>query len=96
MGEYLETGSVNNKLDDLVQKHGAVPISQPLRFDTRSDMALVVVLDNVMFQAAAWVYDQREFDDFAALNDGRKKSWLLMNQNKVHELTGRIPESRSR
>ena len=98
MGKYLETKSVRDKINDLVNDYGAVPIGTPQRPlwkmfgqygpDDQTKYAMVCVVDNGRFHAAAWIYDQREFDGFLKLDDGRKKSWLLVGKDVAAELAG--------
>jgi hypothetical protein len=38
---------------------------------------LVCIVDNGMFEAAAWVYDKREVAEFSNPQDRRQKVWLV-------------------
>lgn len=42
---------------------------------------LVCVVENGPFDAAAYCYDENEFDVFA-LNDGRRKTWMIIPNAK--------------
>ena len=62
MGYYIETDSNRNKADYLLKNYNAVEIDRPIYFqEIPEDMALLVVVDNGMFEAAAFAYDENEF-----------------------------------
>jgi hypothetical protein len=78
MGKYLNVNSkgrslgasymakVGNLMDD-----GAVEVS-----DAEFQDNMVCVVDNGMFAAAGYAYDEREFEVFRR-PDGRPKTWLV-------------------
>lgn len=92
MGYYLKsTGSrlmgLHGKAEDLIKDCGAVRIHRPDSFD-RVDpgAALICVMDNGLFEAAALVYNEREFEEFTRPDDHRPKVWLKMDKKTAHEL----------
>lgn len=52
---------------------GSTEIKQPKEFIEN----LVCVVDNGIFEAAGYAFDQREFKDFS-YPDGRPKRWLIV------------------
>lgn len=85
MGKYLQ-GPTKGKADHLVEKYHAQVIEQPKNFaDVPEDMALICVVDNMIFDAAAYAYSQGEFDEFSR-PCGRPKTWLLMAKALTEKL----------
>lgn len=76
MGYYINKNAqgkplpVSGKADMLLKDEGAVFIPNPTFQDN-----LICVVDNRIFEAAAFCYSEREFEEFAR-PDGRKKKWL--------------------
>lgn len=91
MGYYITSTkagplSLHGKAEDLIKNENAVKIeSPPLAFPT--DKAVICVVDNGPFEAAAFAYSKNEMDYFAE-SDGRPKQWLLMDINRAKELSG--------
>ena len=89
MGYYIQTPDVNYKAMFLVQKHGATLIDRPPQFDRiPTDKSLICVVDNVLFEAAGYVYNAREYDAFSDPGDGRRKTWLYLDRQLARQLTG--------
>lgn len=78
----------HGKARQLVE-HGAVQVEQPasLAFVTPGQ-ALVCVVDNVAFEAAAWVDTDMDFVT-ATRPDWRSKVWLEIDRDLAVELSGR-------
>ena len=55
------------------------------------DRALVCVVLNGPFDAAALIFDDREYQDFSSSSDHRPKTWLTMDRAKAYELAGYKP-----
>jgi hypothetical protein len=92
---YLETGSALRKADSLIVNAGAIRINQPVSFeDVPADKALVVVVENGIFDAAAWAYDDMEFRVFTNVIDPRPKHWLLVDAKIAMFLSGRMSDPR--
>lgn len=75
MGYYINGigTSYQEKISNLVEKHQAEVIEKPLEWKEN----LVCVVNNGMFGAAAWMNDDREFQQWLS-NDGRDKIWLIV------------------
>ena len=89
MGYYIEVPEVKGKAQQIVDIHGAellerVPLSVG---DVPEDKAIICVVDNGPFEAAAFAYNDMELREFAR-PDPRPKAWLLMDRAKACELTG--------
>lgn len=96
MGYYIETGHNLNKTNWLRINHGAqLMLCPPPTFaDVPDGAALICVVDNGPFEAAAYIYNQRELEAFDDPRDIRRKWWLLMDKNKAEELSGYKEASR--
>lgn len=89
MGYYIETGMSRNKALSLVVDHGATVIDQPQSFsEIPPDKALICVVHNPMFEAAALCYDQREFDEFTRPDERRHREYVLLDRELAHKLAG--------
>ncbi len=89
MGYYIETSENFNKGEELIKLYGAKPISQPKNFkDIPEKQALIVVVNNGIFEAAGYVFDESEFQAFTQVDDLRPKRFLLMDLEKAQELCG--------
>jgi len=89
MGVYLNTDTVIGPMDkakDLIENHGAIIIDQPVTLPSES--AVVCVVSNGGFDAAALCYSQTELVEFTEPNDLRPKIWLSMSKATAHHLSG--------
>ena len=88
MGFYIETGTTHCKAKILEQRYQAKLIPQPASFsDVPKDKALVCVVDNTMFEAAGYCFDEAEFKVFTEPKDTRPKEWLLMDLDTAQSLS---------
>ena len=90
MGYYIETPQPKNKAATLKQELSAIEITvDEAEFFIKEDMgAVVCVVDNGPFEAAAYCYNLPEFRAFNQPDDPRPKTWLYIeNGDKVKELT---------
>lgn len=92
MGYYINVDSKGNALSASNKHHdliidGATVISpSPKSFIPN----LVCVVDNGLFQAAGFCYDECEFNDWADPSDTRKKVWLVYE--RAAELSGYLQD----
>lgn len=94
MGYYIEVPDKHNKAQQIIDLYGAVKLPPPddlVAYWTGipEGKALVCVMQNGPFDAAdaaGYAFDYREFFRFA-IPDGREKTWLLMDEKQVRELT---------
>ena len=57
-----------------------------------SDMALVCVINNFVFDAAALIYNDEELVDiYSYITDRRQKYWYLVPKKTAYELSGYVP-----
>jgi hypothetical protein len=80
MGYYINTKpngeplSPTHKADQLLRVPGAREIMAPQKTFTAD---LVCVVENGLFDAAAFCYSEKEQNEFAEF-DGRRKRWLIV------------------
>lgn len=75
------------KVDALIADEGAIELPfAPDQFPT--DRAVICVVSNGPFEAAAFAYDKNEMDAFNDPSDYRPKRWLVMDLNTAKQLTG--------
>lgn len=86
MGYYIETPLSKNKVTQLQKLYKAEIVTVPNWSEIPEGKALICVIQNGLFDAAAYCYDQMEFDEFRV--DCRIKDWLLMDKELVEKLTG--------
>jgi hypothetical protein len=88
MGYYIQ-GPARGKGEMLTSQHGAVAVPQPKSLaEVPEDKALICVIDNGPFEAAALIYSDRELQDFTRGDDWRPRQFFLMCKVKAHELCG--------
>ena len=89
MGYYIEVPKNLNKAKQLVDMYKAEIIPQPSSFsEIPLDKALICVVSNGLFDAAALCYSPNEFQEFARPSDVRRKEWLIMDSELAHKLSG--------
>lgn len=88
MGFYIQVPDRLKKARQLVSLHKAEIIQRPQFFGSVPEgKALICVIDNGIFEAAGLCYSEDEFEDMST-NDGRARTWVLMDKALAHELTG--------
>jgi hypothetical protein len=93
MGRYIQGPSKGKVMFIVSEYDGKVwapdpmhPTRPPLWGDKPEGMEWVIVVDNGPFEAAGWLFDQREFDDFQDPEDNRPKRYLLVPTERIKEL----------
>jgi len=91
MGYYIETPRNKNKAAQICEacpEASMLDLADTFKFsDVPADKALICIVDNGPFEAAAFCYSEREFEEFAR-EDGRLKVWLVMSREKAEKLSG--------
>ena len=88
MGYYIEVPENHNKAQQIVELYGGRTVSFPPQFeDITPDEAIICVVDNGPFEAAAFCFSQQELVAFSDY-DGRPREWVIMSRKKACELTG--------
>lgn len=88
MGYYIEVPENKGKAQQIVELYGGTIVPGPLSFeDVTPDKAIICVVDNGPFEAAAFAFNQRELHYFSSL-DGRPRTWVILDRKKACELTG--------
>lgn len=90
MGYYIQTGQqLTGKAKYIIDNHGGRIIPQPQAFHSvANDKAIICVVGNGDFDAAAYCFNEAEFEEFAGDNSGRPKAWILIDKNLADKLTG--------
>jgi len=92
MGFYIETPKNKGKAEQICERHEeAFIIPQPISFSkVPVKMALICVVDNGPFEAAAYCYSEEEFKSWTdpRSQDIRPKKWVLMDKVKCEKLSG--------
>jgi len=90
MGYYIQTpGRSQNKALTIAYVYDGQVIPQPSTFaQIPPDKALVIVVDNAPFEAAALADDEREFSEFTDPSDRRPKQYVLLDKPTAYQLAG--------
>ena len=93
MGKYIQTpGHIFGKASVLIHEQGAERLEgvRPNEFDLQRALgkAIICVVENPLFDAAALAYSKAEFLYFYTEIPNRPKTWLAMDWEKAHELAG--------
>jgi hypothetical protein len=87
MGYYIQ-GPTKGKATQLTM-FGATSIPCPKRFeDIPSDKALICIVDNGAFEAAAYCFSECEFKAFSRCDDPRPKQWMIMDKASAEKASG--------
>lgn len=99
MGFYIEVPANKGKALLIEEMYGGERIGQPCEFShVPKGKALICVVDNGLFEAAAFCYEEKEFEEFAIPSPGdwRPRSWLLLDWDKACELAAGYREAEAR
>jgi hypothetical protein len=94
MGYYIQVPENEGKAQQLVGLHGAtiLPMRPEAFEDVPEGQALICVVDNGAFEAAALCYSREEFIEFTSpdvtTGHQRPRTWVLMAKALAHELAG--------
>jgi hypothetical protein len=88
VGYYIEVPDKLYKAEQIRDIYKAVEIPAPKTFSTvPEDMAIICVVQNPTFDAAAYCYNESELEQFREF-DGRRKTWLVMDKKLAEKLSG--------
>lgn len=91
MGYYIEAPSNHGKAEYLVRTHGGERLVIPpaTMEEIPEGKALIVVIDNMIFEAAGFAHDQRELDAFTKNpRDPRPREYVIMDRALAEKLSG--------
>jgi len=91
VGYYLETPDRFGKAESLVKMYGGRIVSRPEARDLVENRtkAVICVVYNPEFEAAAFCYAPKEFERFTHHADLRKRTWVVIDdRDMIEELTG--------
>jgi hypothetical protein len=89
MGYYIDTRVNTGKAEYLISEYGARRVPPPRSFrDIPAGKALICVVGNGAFEAAAFVYNEAEYRAFTKPGDFRPKTWLVMKRADAEKASG--------
>ena len=87
MGYYVQ-GPAHRKADFIMKNYDAMKVTLPEAKEAVIEgMGVICVVDNGAFEAAAFCYNEQEFNAFNDPSDNRPKTWLIMDRKKAEELS---------
>jgi len=88
MGYYIQTDGAKGKASDICRDHDAAVVSAAAAaVALHQGLGVVCVVDNGPFEAAAFIFNDAEFDAFNEDMDPRPKTWLTMDRDKAEQLS---------
>lgn len=89
MGFYIQ-GPSKDKANFIVKNYSGIIATKKQAEQMLSEIskAVIAVVDNGPFEAAAFAFNKNEFDAFHGLTDYRPKQYVIIDRNKACELTG--------
>lgn len=93
MGYYIQCDKPKNKAQQIIEAFDAIEITKDeagfFVKEGPDNCAVICVVDNGAFEAAAYCYSPAEFVQFSRPEDDRRKTWLLVEDaTRVKTLTG--------
>lgn len=90
VGYYIQTSRPRNKAADIYTEHPSSElIPQPASFaEVPEGKGLICVVDNGPFEAAAFCFDEWEFEEFIRTDEDRTRTWILMPRELAEKLSG--------
>lgn len=94
MGYYIQTPRNQFKAEQMVDSFGAEilhGVDKPVWKDIPDSKALICVVDNGAFEAAALCYSEDELEAFLPTEtDKRPRVWVVMDKDVAHSLAGYV------
>jgi hypothetical protein len=92
MGNFLNGPDLGLAKYEPLKKRGCIPISRPTYQDcvslVGSDMVVICVLNNLLFDAAVIVDNIYQYEGCTDPNDHRSRYWLLATKDMLKGLSG--------
>lgn len=90
MGYYINT-SVNHGKAEIIAREldGEILPGRPTWGAWPADKALIVVVDNGLFEAAGYAYDEAEYEAFTLEDDDRPKLYVLIGKEDAEVHSGK-------
>ena len=90
MGYYIDTSASHGKAEIIARElNGEILPGRPAWGAWPQDKALIVVVDNGLFEAAGYAYDEREYEAFTLENDKRPRQWVLIGREDAEVHSGK-------
>jgi len=86
VGYYIEVPVSKGKAKQLEVIYGATALPEAPK-TWQKDPAIICVVDNGSFEAAGFCYSPQELEEFKR-DDGRPRTWLLLDYKLACKLTG--------
>jgi len=90
MGYYIQTSGTHGKAQEIAKKFNGQVVDEldaGMAMMDR-DKAVIVVVDNGPFEAAAFAYNDEEFKEFTRLDDPRPRQYVIIDRQVAKEQTG--------
>lgn len=88
MGYYIQVPKNLGKAKQIEELHDGMIIPRPVSFSkVPESKALIVVVNNGLFEAAGFAYDEKEFEAFTDPDDSRRKEYVLMDRKEAERLS---------
>ena len=88
MGYYINTPDSKGKAEYIVNVYGGelIPFAPKSYADIPVGKALIVVVDNGLFEAAGWAYSESEFKVFTDPHETRYRDYVLIDFALANQL----------
>jgi len=88
-GFYIQTVGHNFKAGYILENiEGSYEFRPETYQDIPEGKGLVIVVENGAFDAAAFIYEEREFEEFTLPSDNRPKRFILMDISVAEDISG--------
>ncbi len=95
MGFYVEVpDTLKGKAAVIQETFNAAVVTQAAAEEIvrAAQEAVICVVENDLFDAAAFCYSPDEFERFSHVSDPRRKTWLVIkNRPMIEKITGFVP-----
>ena len=90
MGYYIQTKGTHGKAEEIAREHGGEIVDQLDAAMAMMDKskAVICVVDNGPFEAAAFAFDDSEFKEFTRPEDPRSQKFVIIGREIAKMLSG--------